>query len=165
MDLLLLLRTASALSWHCFMTRRSFSTYFSNAVEGEAAKLEVEQEVEYSIYSRDKEGKVSAEGVKPLSRGSISKTPSKDDFFSGKVVIPSRSVNPDQSYSLSTTVVSLLRSLRKESSRASTSLVSPAFLTRRNSSRKETQSAAKCQPEELCSQRQRHGQQAEAEES
>ena len=25
-------------------TRRSFSTYFSNAVEGEAAKLEVEQE-------------------------------------------------------------------------------------------------------------------------
>ena len=82
------------------MTRRSFSTYFSNAVEGEAAKLEVEQEVEYSIYSRDKEGKVSAEGVKPLSRGSISKTPSKDDFFSGKVVIPSRSVNPDQSYSI-----------------------------------------------------------------
>ena len=73
--------------------------HFSN-VEGKTEKLEVGQEVEYSIHSREKGGKVSAERVKPLSRGSISKTPSKDDFFSGKVVIPSRSVNPDQSYSI-----------------------------------------------------------------
>ena len=70
--------------------------HFSN-VEGKAEKLEVGQEVEYSIYSREKGGKVSAEGVKPLSRGSIPKIPSKEDVFNGKVVRPLRSVNPDQS--------------------------------------------------------------------
>ena len=70
--------------------------HFSN-VEGKAEKLEVGQEVEYSIYSREKGGKVSAEGVKPLSRGSIPKLPCKEDVFNGKVVRPLRSVNPDQS--------------------------------------------------------------------
>ena len=70
--------------------------HFSN-VEGKAEKLEVGQEVEYSIYSREKGGKVSAEGVKPLSRGSIPKIPCKEDVFNGKVVRPLRSVNPDQS--------------------------------------------------------------------
>merc|ERR1719419_912304 len=70
--------------------------HFSN-VEGKAEKLEVGQEVEYSIYSREKGGKVSAEGVKPLGRGSIPKPPCKEDVFNGKVVRPLRSVNPDQS--------------------------------------------------------------------
>merc|ERR550539_2257548 len=46
--------------------------HFSN-VEGKAEKLEVGREVEYSIYSREKGGKVSAEGVKPLTKGSIPK--------------------------------------------------------------------------------------------
>jgi len=69
--------------------------HFSH-VEGKAEKLEVGQEVEYSIYSREKGGKVSAEGVKPLSRGSIPKTPVKDEMLYGKVVRPLRSVNPDQ---------------------------------------------------------------------
>ena len=69
--------------------------HFSN-VEGKAEKLEVGQEVEYSIYSREKGGKVSAEGVKPLGKGSIAKAPCKDDIYNGKVVRPLRSVNPDQ---------------------------------------------------------------------
>ena len=69
--------------------------HFSN-VEGKAEKLEVGQEVEYSIYSREKGGKVSAEGVKPLPKGTIPKTPCKDETFYGKVVRPLRSVNPDQ---------------------------------------------------------------------
>merc|ERR550532_3713746 len=69
--------------------------HFSN-VEGKAEKLEVGQEVEYSIYSRDKGGKVSAEGVKPLSKGAIPKAPCKEDVLNGKVMRPLRSVNPDQ---------------------------------------------------------------------
>merc|ERR1719391_1805718 len=70
--------------------------HFSN-VEGKAEKLEVGQEVEYSIYSREKGGKVSAEGVKPLSKGSIPKPATKtDEVLNGKVVRPLRSVNPDQ---------------------------------------------------------------------
>ena len=69
--------------------------HFSN-VEGKAEKLEVGQEVEYSIYSREKGGKVSAEGVKPLTKGAIPKVPCKEDVLNGKVVRPLRSVNPDQ---------------------------------------------------------------------
>ena len=69
--------------------------HFSN-VEGKAEKLEVGQEVEYSIYSREKGGKVSAEGVKPLSKGAIPKAPCKEDVLNGKVMRPLRSVNPDQ---------------------------------------------------------------------
>ena len=69
--------------------------HFSN-VEGKAEKLEVGQEVEYAIYSREKGGKMSAEGVKPLSKGSIPKTPVKEELLYGKVVRPLRSVNPDQ---------------------------------------------------------------------
>ena len=40
--------------------------------------------------------KVSAEGVKPLARGSIPLTPVKEEMLYGKVVRPLRSVNPDQ---------------------------------------------------------------------
>merc|ERR1719193_3040683 len=69
--------------------------HFSH-VEGKAEKLEVGQEVEYSIYSREKGGKVSAEGVKPLPKGSIPKTLVKEEMLYGKVVRPLRSVNPDQ---------------------------------------------------------------------
>ena len=71
--------------------------HFSN-VEGKAEVLEVGQEVEYSIYSREKGGKVSTEGVnvKPLSKGSLPKLPCKDKVLNGKVTRPLRSVNPDQ---------------------------------------------------------------------
>merc|ERR1719347_1158563 len=69
--------------------------HFSN-VEGKAEKLEVGQEVEYSIYSREKGGKVSAEGVKPLSKGSIPKISCREEVINGKVLRPLRSVNPDQ---------------------------------------------------------------------
>ena len=69
--------------------------HFSN-VEGKAEKLEVGQEVEYSIYSREKGGKVSAEGVKPLGKGAIPKAPCKEEVLNGKVARPLRSVNPDQ---------------------------------------------------------------------
>jgi hypothetical protein len=58
--------------------------------------LQVGQEVEYSVYSREKGGKVSAEGVKLLAKGSIPPPPCKEESLYGKVVRPLRSVNPDQ---------------------------------------------------------------------
>merc|ERR550519_1357784 len=70
--------------------------HFSN-VGGVDEKLEVGQEVEYSIYSREKGGKVSAEGVKPVAKGTIKQVPAKEEVLNGKVLRPLRSVNPDQS--------------------------------------------------------------------
>ena len=69
--------------------------HFSN-VEGKAEKLEVGMEVEYTIFNREKGGKVSAEGVKVLGKGSIAPLKAKEEVFNGKVVRPLRSVNPDQ---------------------------------------------------------------------
>jgi hypothetical protein len=58
--------------------------------------LQVGQEVEYSVYSREKGGKVSAEGVKLLAKGSIPPPACKEELLYGKVARPLRSVNPDQ---------------------------------------------------------------------
>merc|ERR1719383_509817 len=69
--------------------------HFSN-VEGKSDKLEVGMEVEYTIFNREKGGKVSAEGVKVLTKGSIQPLKAKEDVLNGKVVRPLRSVNPDQ---------------------------------------------------------------------
>ena len=48
------------------------------------------------MYSREKGGKVSAEGVKVLPKGTIPKPMVKEDMLYGKVARPLRSVNPDQ---------------------------------------------------------------------
>ena len=69
--------------------------HFSN-VEGKPEKLEVGMEVEYTIFNREKGGKVSAEGVKVLSKGSIPPLKSSEEVMNGKVVRPLRSANPDQ---------------------------------------------------------------------
>ena len=69
--------------------------HFSN-VEGKSDKLEVGMEVEYTIFNREKGGKVSAEGVKVLTKGSIPPLKAKEEVLNGKVVRPLRSVNPDQ---------------------------------------------------------------------
>jgi len=53
-------------------------------------------EVEYTIFNREKGGKVSAEGVKVLTKGSIPPLKAKEEVLNGKVVRPLRSVNPDQ---------------------------------------------------------------------
>ena len=65
-------------------------------VAGKAEKLEVGMEVEYFVYNREKGGKLSAEGVKVLSKGAIPVWEGKDDLLVGKVIRPLRSVNPDQ---------------------------------------------------------------------
>ena len=57
---------------------------------------EVGMEVEYTIFNREKGGKVSAEGVKVLAKGSIPPLKAKEEVLNGKVVRPLRSVNPDQ---------------------------------------------------------------------
>jgi len=69
--------------------------HFSN-FDGKSEKLEVGTEVEYCVFNREKGGKVSAEGVKIVSKGTIQPLPAKEEFFNGKVVRPLRSVNPDQ---------------------------------------------------------------------
>ena len=53
-------------------------------------------EVEYTIFNREKGGKVSAEGVKVLGKGSIPSLKANDEVLNGKVVRPLRSANPDQ---------------------------------------------------------------------
>ena len=69
--------------------------HFSN-VEGKTDNLGVGMEVEYTIFNREKGGKVSAEGVKVLTKGSIPPLKAKEEVLNGKVVRPLRSVNPDQ---------------------------------------------------------------------
>ena len=69
--------------------------HFSN-VEGKTEKLEVGMEVEYTIFNREKGGKISAEGVKVLSKGSIPPLKASEEVLNGKVMRPLRSANPDQ---------------------------------------------------------------------
>ena len=66
-------------------------------METKADRLEVGLEVEYTVFNREKGGKVSAENVRLLRRGTIPPIPGKEDILHGKVVRPLRSVNPDQS--------------------------------------------------------------------
>merc|ERR1712036_136634 len=65
--------------------------HFSN-VESKPERLEVGLEVEYTVFNRDKGGKVSAENVKLLRKGTIAPITGKDEIFHGKVVRPLRSV-------------------------------------------------------------------------
>ena len=55
-------------------------------------------EVRYSVYNREKGGKLSAENVSIIERGSLPKHEAleRDIYNNGKVVRPLRSVNPDQ---------------------------------------------------------------------
>lgn len=53
-------------------------------------------EVEYTIFNKEKGGKVSAEGVKVLTKGAIPQLKGKEEVLNGKVARPLRSVNPDQ---------------------------------------------------------------------
>jgi cold shock CspA family protein len=69
--------------------------HFSN-VESKPERLEVGLEVEYTVFNRDKGGKVSAENVKLLRKGTIAPISGKEEVLHGKVVRPLRSVNPDQ---------------------------------------------------------------------
>ncbi len=59
-------------------------------------KLDVGAEVRYSVYSREKGGKLSAENVTVLERGTISLPEATEEVLNGKVVRPLRAVNPDQ---------------------------------------------------------------------
>lgn len=70
--------------------------HFSN-VESKPERLEVGLEVEYTVFNRDKGGKISAENVRILRKGTIPAITGKaDEVIHGKVVRPLRSVNPDQ---------------------------------------------------------------------
>ncbi len=70
--------------------------HFSNLSKADAAaKLEVGMEVEYSVFNRN--GKLSAENVRVLEKGSIPAPKTASSVtLNGKVARPLRSVNPDQ---------------------------------------------------------------------
>ena len=66
-------------------------------MESKPERLEVGLEVEYTVFNRDKGGKISAENVRLLRKGTIPAIPGAEaDLLQGKVVRPLRSVNPDQ---------------------------------------------------------------------
>ena len=74
---------------------REIFFHFSN-VESKADRLEVGLEVEYTVFNREKGGKVSAENVRLMRRGTIPSLTGTEEVLHGKVVRPLRSVNPDQ---------------------------------------------------------------------
>ena len=74
---------------------REIFFHFSN-VESKADRLEVGLEVEYTVFNREKGGKVSAENVRLMRRGTIPSLSGQEEVLHGKVVRPLRSVNPDQ---------------------------------------------------------------------
>lgn len=70
--------------------------HFSN-VEGDAGNLELGQEVEYTLSSRTGPGgKVSAENVRNLPKGTLPMPKVMGDMFEGTVLRSMRSINPDQ---------------------------------------------------------------------
>jgi len=74
---------------------REIFFHFSN-VESKPERLEVGLEVEYTVFNRDKGGKISAENVRMLRKGTIPAITGSEELLQGKVVRPLRSVNPDQ---------------------------------------------------------------------
>lgn len=59
--------------------------------------LELGQEVQFILSGKVQSGgKISAENVKPLKKGSIPSKPACDEIVEGVIVRPMRSVNPDQ---------------------------------------------------------------------
>ena len=93
---------------------REIFFHFSN-VESKPERLEVGLEVEYTVFNRDKGGKISAENVRLLRKGTIpAMNPASEssEVLQGKVVRPLRSVNPDQ-----TEYCGLIKIIAWESSR------------------------------------------------
>lgn len=71
--------------------------HFSNVESGESAKLELGDEVEYSLSSRTGPGgKVSAENITPLPKGTLPTPKVLKAIFNGLVIRPIRSSNPEQ---------------------------------------------------------------------
>ncbi|KAK7065496.1 Cold shock domain-containing protein E1 [Halocaridina rubra] len=70
--------------------------HFSN-VEGDANNLELGDEVEYTLSSRTGPGgKVSAENVRTLSKGTLPMPKVMSNIYEGTVLRSMRSINPDQ---------------------------------------------------------------------
>ena len=73
--------------------------HFSNYTgAGNPEKLEVGTEVRYTVYNREKGGKLSAENVAAVDRGTIPQheVANPEEVLHGRVVRPLRAVNPDQ---------------------------------------------------------------------
>ena len=65
--------------------------------DGDVDALELGTEVQYTLTGKTpSSGKISAENVKSLKKGSISTNPVEEEVLEGIVVRPLRNVNPDQ---------------------------------------------------------------------
>lgn len=78
----------------CWLTK-SFSSSLSH-FDGNPENLELGQEVQYTLSGKLSSGKVSAENVKILSKGSAASNTVDADIIDGVIVRPLRNVNPDQ---------------------------------------------------------------------
>ena len=73
-----------------------FFSIYSN-FEGDAETLDLGQEVQYTMSGKTPpSGKISAENVKLLKKGTIPGHKLEDEIFEGIVTRPLRNVNPDQ---------------------------------------------------------------------
>ncbi|KAF2366879.1 Cold-shock protein DNA-binding [Trinorchestia longiramus] len=71
--------------------------HFSNVEGGDTTKLELGDEVEYSLSSRTGPGgKVSAENITLLPKGTLPQPKVLETVYNGLVIRPIRSSNPDQ---------------------------------------------------------------------
>ena len=65
--------------------------------DGDADSLDLGQEVQYSLAGKTPtSGKISAENVKLLKKGSIPSHALEEEIYDGVIVRPLRNVNPDQ---------------------------------------------------------------------
>lgn len=71
--------------------------FFHSNFEGDVEVLDLGQEVQYTLSGKTPaSGKVSAENVRLLKKGTIPGHKVDDEIFEGIVIRPLRNVNPDQ---------------------------------------------------------------------
>lgn len=70
---------------------------FPSHFDGDADALDLGHEVQFTLTGKTpSSGKISAENVKVLKKGTIAKCPVEDEILDGIVTRPLRNVNPDQ---------------------------------------------------------------------
>ena len=71
--------------------------FLSSHFDGVADSLELGQEVQYTLAGKlPSSGKISAENVKLLKKGTIPSHTLEEEIYDGIIVRPLRNVNPDQ---------------------------------------------------------------------
>lgn len=78
-------------------TSLTYSIYFGSHFDGDADSLDLGHEVQYTLTGKTpSSGKISAENVKLLKKGTIARHAIEEEILDGIIVRPLRNVNPDQ---------------------------------------------------------------------